>query len=120
MNELDGKVAIVTGGANGIGRAIAEMFVEEGARVMIADLDDEAGGELVADLGDVAAFRHTDVSDASSVGAAVDDAVERFGALDVMVNNAGIPSSFRRLMDDDLRDFDPNTFVAALFAVDAR
>ena len=73
--------------------------------MVIADLDDEAGIDLVAGLGDVAAFTHTDVSDAKSVQAAVDVAVERFGALNVMVNNAGIPSAFRRLMRDDLRDF---------------
>jgi NAD(P)-dependent dehydrogenase (short-subunit alcohol dehydrogenase family) len=104
--EVGGKVAIVTGGANGIGRAIAQVFVEEGARVVVADLDGPAGESLVAELGQVAAFTHTDVAEADSVQAAVDFAVERFGALDVMVNNAGIPSSFRRLMNDDLRDFD--------------
>jgi NAD(P)-dependent dehydrogenase (short-subunit alcohol dehydrogenase family) len=105
-NELTGKVAIVTGGANGIGRAIAEVFVEEGARVLVADVDDDAGGDLVEQLGDAAAFLHTDVSDPSSVQGAIDHARDRFGALHVMVNNAGISGSFRRLMDDDLRDFD--------------
>ena len=104
--ELDGKVAVITGGANGIGRAMVEMFVAEGARVVVADLDDAAGNEVVAALGDAAAFVHTDVSDADSVGAAVDLAVERFGGLHAMLNNAGIPSSMRRFMDDDLRDFD--------------
>jgi NAD(P)-dependent dehydrogenase (short-subunit alcohol dehydrogenase family) len=103
--ELRGKVAIVTGGANGIGRATVEVFVEEGARVVIADIDDDAGARVVAELGDVVAFQHTDVSDAASVEQAVDFAVDHFGALQVMVNNAGIASSFRRLMDDDLRDF---------------
>jgi len=103
--ELDGKVAVVTGGANGIGRAMVEVFVEEGARVVVADLDDAAGSELTDGLGDAAAFVHTDVADADSVQAAVDAAVESFGALHVMVNNAGIPSSLRRLMSDDLRDF---------------
>jgi len=106
VNELAGKVAVVTGGANGLGRATVELFVAEGARVVVADLDDEAGASLVAALGDAAAFVHTDVADADSVEGAVDTTVERFGALDVMVNNAGISSSFRRLMDDDLRDFD--------------
>ena len=103
--ELDGKVAIVTGGANGIGRGTVEAFVEEGARVVIADLDDDAGREVAAKLGDAAVFQRTDVSDADSVQAAVDAAVEQFGALHVMVNNAGIPSAFRRLLQDDFRDF---------------
>lgn len=105
VHELEGKVAIITGGANGIGRAIAETFVAEGALVLIADIDDTAANEVVATLGDAAAFAHCDVSDADAVTAAVDAAVERFGALHVMVNNAGIASSFRRLMDDDFRDF---------------
>jgi len=104
--ELDGKVAVVTGGANGLGRAIVEVFVDEGARVVVADLDDEAGHDLDAGLGDAVAFSHTDVSDAGSVQRVVDVAIERFGSLNVMVNNAGIPSAFRRLMRDDLRDFD--------------
>ena len=116
MNELDGKVAVITGGANGLGRATAEVFAAEGARVVIADLDDTAGESLVGELGDVAAFHHTDVADAESVQATVDFAVERFGALDVMVNNAGIPSSFRRLMDDDLRDFE-RVMAVDLFGV---
>ena len=104
--ELEGKVAIVTGGANGIGRAIVETFVGEGARVVIADLDETAGADLAAPLGESAACRRTDVSQAADVQAVVDFAVEHFGALHVMVNNAGIASSFRRFMDDDLRDFD--------------
>ena len=103
--ELDGKVAIVTGGANGIGRAIAELFVEEGARVVIADIDDAAATDAVAALGEAAASLHTDVADADSVQEAIDFAVSHFGALDVMVNNAGISGSYRRLMQDDLRDF---------------
>ena len=103
--ELDGKVAIVTGGANGIGRGTVEAFVDEGARVVIADLDEAAGEEVAAKLGDAVVFQKTDVSDADSVQAAVDLAVERFGGLHAMVNNAGIPSAFRRLMQDDFRDF---------------
>jgi NAD(P)-dependent dehydrogenase (short-subunit alcohol dehydrogenase family) len=105
-DELDAKVAVITGGANGIGRATARMFVEEGARVVIADIDDDAGAELVAEIGDAATFHHTDVSDVQSVQDAVEFSAAHFGALHVMVNNAGIASSFRRLMADDLRDFD--------------
>lgn len=104
--ELEGKVAIVTGGAKGIGRAITEVFVAEGARVVIADLDDEAGGALADEHGDAAAFHHTDVADPDSVQGVVDFAVAHFGALHVMVNNAGISGSYRRFMTDDLRDFD--------------
>ena len=104
--ELQDKVAIVTGGANGIGRAIVEAFVHEGAQVVIADVDGDAGEALAAALGEQVAFVRADVSNVDDVQAAVDAAVDRFGALDVMVNNAGIASSFRRFMDDDLRDFD--------------
>jgi NAD(P)-dependent dehydrogenase (short-subunit alcohol dehydrogenase family) len=106
MGELDGKVAVVTGGASGIGRATVDRFVEEGARVVIADVDDERGAEAAKELGDATAFQHTDVSNADDVQAAVDVAVERFGRLDVMFNNAGIGSKFDRLIDNDLSDFD--------------
>lgn len=104
-NELGGKVAVITGGANGIGRAMVEAFVAEGARVVIADIDDAAAKTVAKSLGDAAVSLQCDVSQAPMVSAALDAAIERFGALHVMVNNAGIPSSFRRLMDDDLRDF---------------
>jgi NAD(P)-dependent dehydrogenase (short-subunit alcohol dehydrogenase family) len=104
-NELEGKVAIVTGGANGIGQAITEVFLEEGAQVLIADID-ARGADVASELGDRAAYIHTDVSSSDSVQAAVDHALERFGELHVMVNNAGISGSYRRLMQDDLRDFD--------------
>ena len=105
-NELAGKVAIVTGGAGGIGRGIVECFVEEGAQVVIADVDAERGEELATELGDAAAFKQTDVADADQVQAAVDFAVERFGGLHVMCNNAGIGGRRRRFLDDDLDDFD--------------
>jgi NAD(P)-dependent dehydrogenase (short-subunit alcohol dehydrogenase family) len=105
--ELDGKVTVVTGGANGIGRATVELFVEEGARVVIADIDEKSGEALASDLGDAAAYKRTDVADTDQVQALVDFTVAHFGGLHVMVNNAGISGTFRRFLKDDLRDFEP-------------
>ncbi len=103
--ELADKVAIVTGGASGIGQATAELFVEEGASVVIADVDTDAGDEVASKLGSAAAFLRTDVSSADDVQATADFAVERFGGLHVMVNNAGIGGSPHRFLKDDFRDF---------------
>jgi NAD(P)-dependent dehydrogenase (short-subunit alcohol dehydrogenase family) len=114
--ELAGKIAIVTGGASGIGRATAELFAAEGAKVVVADVAVEDGEALAAGLGDAVAFRRTDVSDADEVQALVDFAVKRFGGLHVMFNNAGISSSFRRFLRDDLRDFD-RVMAVNLFGV---
>jgi len=103
--ELAAKVAIVTGGASGIGRATVELFVKEGATVVIADVNADIGEDVAGALGDAAAFKRTDVSNADDVQAAVDFAVEHFGGLDVMFNNAGIAGTPRRFLSDDLRDF---------------
>lgn len=103
--DLTGKVAIVTGGANGIGRATAARLVAEGGRVVVADVDDDLGEEVAGELGERAAFMKTDVSDADQVGELVSFTVDRFGGLDVMCNVAGVSGSLRRFLDDDLRDF---------------
>ncbi len=106
VNELTGKVAIVTGGASGIGAGIVEKFLAEGARLVIADVDRDRGEDLAARLGADAVFRLTDVADVEQVGALVATAVETFGRLDVMVNNAGVSSRMHRsFLDDDLADF---------------
>src|SRR4051812_42505846 len=105
-HELRGKVAIVTGGAGGIGRATAKLLVDEGASVVIGDVDLDGGAALAAELGDASAFQQTDVSDLDQVQALVDAAVDRFGGLDLMFNNAGIGSSMTRFLHDDLADFD--------------
>jgi NAD(P)-dependent dehydrogenase (short-subunit alcohol dehydrogenase family) len=112
--EIVGKVAIVTGGASGLGAGMVERFVEEGARVVIADVNDEAGVTFAQQLGKGAAFQHTDVADAGEVQAAVDFAVERFGGLHIMVNNAGIGGSHTRFLDDDFADFDRSMAVNIL------
>lgn len=88
--RIEGRVAIVTGGANGIGAAIVRRFVAEGASVVVADIDDDAGVALVAELGDSTRFVHLDVGDPDQWRAAVDHVLEEFGRLDVGVNNGGI------------------------------
>ena len=109
--ELHGKVAIVTGGAGGIGLATVELFVEEGAHVVVADVDAARGEAVVARIGPAAAFKRTDVASADEVQDLVDFAVARFGGLHVIFNNAGIGGGFRRFLDDDLRDFERVTAV---------
>lgn len=114
--ELAGKVAIVTGGASGIGAATAQLFVDEGAQVVVADIDVDRGEQLSAGLGEAAAFKRTDVADADQIQELVDFAVGTFGGLHVMFNNAGISSSFRRFLRDDLSDFD-RVMAVNLFGV---
>lgn len=105
--ELESKIAIVTGGATGIGRGIVELFVVEGARVVIGDIDEAAGADLVRHLGEQARFKRTDVAERDQVGELVDFAIAEFGDLDVMVNNAAISGKFtNRFLDDELADFD--------------
>ena len=109
MAELSSKRAIITGAANGIGRATAELFVQEGARVVIADVADEPGRELARQLGPAAVFRHANVSSAADVEALVQFAVESFGGLDILFNNAGITESVSKveLVDETFERFTP-------------
>jgi len=91
VGRLDGKVAIITGGTSGIGARTVEVFVAEGARVVIAGRTVEKGARLADALGDNALFVQTDVSKEAEVEEMVAKAVEHFGQLDVLFNNAGIP-----------------------------
>jgi 3-oxoacyl-[acyl-carrier protein] reductase len=92
-DRLAGKTAIITGGAQGIGRATAHRFAAEGAAVMLADVEAEAGREAVSsieDAGGTAAFTKTDVTDLDQAEALAEATAEQFGGIDVLVNNAGI------------------------------
>lgn len=91
--RLEGKASLVTGAGSGIGRAVALEFAREGARVMVAEVDELSGQATAQDIGKagaIARFLHTDVTKESEVAAAVQATVDAFGRLDIMVNNAGI------------------------------
>jgi NAD(P)-dependent dehydrogenase (short-subunit alcohol dehydrogenase family) len=90
MNRLDGKVALISGAARGIGAETARLMIEAGARVVIADVLDARGRETARELGDAALYRHLDVTSEDEWRAAVDAAVDGFGGLDILVNNAGL------------------------------
>src|ERR1700748_3679480 len=93
VSLLTGQTAVITGGAQGLGFAIAQRFVDEGARVVLGDVNLEATQSAAKQLGgdDVAIAVRCDVTSGNEVDALVDSAVDRFGALDIMINNAGIP-----------------------------
>src|SRR5437870_464800 len=103
--RLDGKVALVTGGARGQGAAVARRFVQEGARVTIADIRDELGKELAAELGEAAIYQRLDVTSEEDWTAAVDATLQTFGRLNVLVNNAGI-LKFGSIVDTTLADYE--------------
>lgn len=105
MSLLTGQTAVITGGAQGLGFAIAEQFIAEGARVVIGDINLEATREAAEKLGgaDVARAVRCDVTSYADVDALVDAAVEQFGRFDIMVNNAGITrdATLRKMTEDD-------------------
>lgn len=90
MNELQGKVALVTGGASGLGKAIAELFLKEGAKVVISDVNAEAGKKEADAMGGGTLFVKADSSSPAENNVLVSEALNRFGRLDIAVNNAGI------------------------------
>jgi NAD(P)-dependent dehydrogenase (short-subunit alcohol dehydrogenase family) len=106
--ELQGKVAIITGGSSGIGKGSAKRFIEEGAKVVLADINTEASDDVARELGKDAAFCKTDVSNPDDVENVVNFAISHFGDLNIMFNNAGIsePLGANSLLDRDFSDFD--------------
>ncbi|KAI3823355.1 hypothetical protein L1987_04790 [Smallanthus sonchifolius] len=124
-NRLDGKVAIVTGGASGFGESTVRLFVKHGAKVLIADVQDELGlslcDDLVSTFGDNVTYVHCDITQDSDVRNAVDIAVNKYGKLDIMFNNAGIPGNLDfTILDSNnenfKRVFDVNVFGSFLGA----
>jgi NAD(P)-dependent dehydrogenase (short-subunit alcohol dehydrogenase family) len=105
VGSLEGKAALVTGGTSGIGLAIAERFVSEGASVVVTGRDEELGARAASQLGARAWFCRADAAEQDDVDASVAFAVERLGGLDILVNNAGIGVE-ARLIDTPVADFD--------------
>jgi NAD(P)-dependent dehydrogenase (short-subunit alcohol dehydrogenase family) len=106
MGELDGRVAIITGGASGIGAATARLFVEAGARVLIADMQVELGERVARDLGGAALFQRTEVSREDDVRAMVARADAAWGRLDCIFNNAGFGGVLGPLHETPVDEFD--------------
>lgn len=106
MSMLEGKVAVVTGAARGIGEATARRFVEEGARVVLADVLDDTGEAVAESLGSAALYRHADVTQSGQVQALIDTAVEEFGGLHIMFNNAGTMGALQAgFLEEDFQTF---------------
>ena len=99
MGRIEGKVAVITGGASGIGEATVRRFCEEGARVVIADIQEDRGKALAEELGQVARFARVDVTQEDEIAAAIAIAVQDFGRLDVMFNNAGVVGALGSLLE---------------------
>lgn len=109
MKGIDGQTAVVTGGASGIGRATARRFGQEGANVIVADIDVEGGEETVSNIetaGGEATFVETDVSDPSAVEAMIDTTIETYGGLDLAHNNAGIAGTAGSTESLSIEDWD--------------
>lgn len=113
MTDLDGKVAVITGAASGIGAATALTFAERGACVVVADIDDSRGAAVAESLGDRGVYLHTDVRNESDVAAAVALAVQRFDRLDCMINNAGRVGAWTFLEDTSLEEWEDGFAVLA-------
>ena len=116
MDRLKGKVAVITGGGAGIGRATVERFVAEGARVFVGDIDDAAGQALGARYGGEVAYQHCDVLQEAQIEALMAACVARFGGLDILFNNAGAGGSRETIADmtGEAWDFSQNLLLRSV------
>ncbi|KAG8650529.1 secoisolariciresinol dehydrogenase [Manihot esculenta] len=121
-NRLEGKVGLITGGASGIGAATARLFLKHGAKVIVADVQDDLGHSLCQELGseEIITYAHCDVTRDSQVHNAVDLAVSKYGKLDIMYSNAGLPANMDGILSSDNEEFkrvlDVNVFGGFLAA----
>ncbi|NVM52396.1 MAG: glucose 1-dehydrogenase [Candidatus Helarchaeota archaeon] len=106
MGKLDGKTAIITGGASGIGEATVRLFAQEGAKVVIADIMDDYGSKLADELGQNVEFIHTEVNEEKDIRAVVRHARKNLGQLDIMFNNAGADKISTEFENISVKDFD--------------
>jgi NAD(P)-dependent dehydrogenase (short-subunit alcohol dehydrogenase family) len=106
MGRLEGRIAVITGGARGVGAGVARRFVAEGARVALLDVLDETGAALAAELGAAARYQHCDLADEAQVREAIDAAARHFGGLDVLYNNAAVIGYGRRIADLPTAEWD--------------
>ncbi|KAG2683044.1 hypothetical protein I3760_10G014000 [Carya illinoinensis] len=105
--RLEGKVAIITGGASGIGASAAQLFHEQGAKVVIADIQDDLGQAIANKLGEDVCYVHCDVTKEDNVSNLVDTTIEKHGKLDIMYNNAGVlDRAFGSILDTTKADLD--------------
>lgn len=109
--RLENKVAVITGGASGIGLASVELFLKEGALVVAGDIQDDRGEEMRLRLGNRFSYRHADVSREEDVKNLVEHAVEKFGRLDIMFNNAGFGGNGGKLEATNLEAFDRSVAI---------
>ena len=104
--KLEGQVAVITGGASGIGEATVRLFVQEGAHVVIADIQDERGEAMALELGEAAVFQHTNVASEDEIAGAVDRVVSEFGRLDCLFANAGIVGAIGPIDEITTEEYD--------------
>jgi NAD(P)-dependent dehydrogenase (short-subunit alcohol dehydrogenase family) len=105
-NRLEGKIAVITGACSGIGLGTLELFVEEGARVLAADIQDDQGANLEARFKGDVRYAHCDVTEPDEIKAAIDLAASHFGGLDILFSNAGAPGARESLEEIELDDWD--------------
>lgn len=119
IHRLDGKVALITGAASGIGKEAARLFAENGAFIVLADVQDELGQEVAASIGpERASFCHCDVRDENQVEKVIEYTVEKYGSLDVLFSNAGIIGPMTGILDLDMDGFE-DTFITNVRGVAA-